>query len=319
VPSGNSAKASRVASNEDRADKPLASLEIAFQKRLEQTRIQKQQEGSQGTKQNNGKSGISANFRSMLREGSQQQQNRNNGPPNRPNLRNNIQGNQSQSGNVNDRFRRQQQNNIVRPNNIAQQVGSQRNGQSNGAPGPHGENGETKQATSSAATIREMLAQNTSVGNARKPRGITSIADLLKGTAANANQQQRNPRTNGRNPAAPSIHDMLVQTAYSSSSEKKRDMMDVSNLREAFLKTIEKQKEQRAQERIQYTSSNQNRQASVQPAWRRDGAKGFRKRLQEQQREQMEKLEHQRRMRAAVNRSSGAFFMTQEDYIEDKR
>ena len=317
VPSGNSARASRLASNEERADKPLSSLEIAFQRRLEQTRIQKQKKVAE-RKQVNGSAdngGLSANIRSMLREGSLQQQKRNNGPPNRLYQRNIRQQNQPQQGsNVNSgngRFHRQQEN-TVQPYNVAQQLGIRRNnGFGNELSRPHGKNGAAQQAKSSAASIREMLAQKSTIGNARKS-SVPSITDMLKGTASNAKQ----PKTKS---TALSIRDMLVQTASSSYSEKKRDMTDISNLREAFLRTIEKHKEQRAQARQQNTPDAQNSQAPVQPAWRRDGAKGFRKRLQEQQREQMEKLEQQRKMRAAVNRSSGAFFMTQEDYIEEKR
>jgi small GTP-binding protein len=106
---------------------------------------------------------------------------------------------------------------------------------------------------------------------------------------------------------------MLVATASAPPPERKRDMTDVTNLRDAFLKSIEIRKEKMQEERI-----HQNTAVS-QPAWRRDGAKGFRKRLKEQQKVQAEKLEQQRRMRAALNKRPDAFLMTHEAYMADQR
>jgi len=291
--------------------KPL-SLEIAFQKRLEQTKLLKQQQQQQqqqgGIQQRNipykqeSKGGLSPNLRQPLRVVSQQQQQQNRS--NRPNHFNRP------LGDIHGRFRGQQ------------------NSGSNARPpmSNSGGNATQQSKSSTASVIREMLAKKTSIAPPKPAVG--SISETFKSVSVNANPQEQRPVPRHKKPTGPSIRDMLIQTASPSSSPHRIDMTDVSNLREAFFKTIEIRKEKVAEERdklsSEKTTSSHNtttdrpsQRQQEQPAWRRDGAKGFRKRLQQQQREQVEKLDQQRKMRAAVNRSSGAFFMTQEDYIEE--
>jgi small GTP-binding protein len=162
------------------------------------------------------------------------------------------------------------------------------------------------QTPSVASSIREMLARTSVAQQSRHPtlgerprESHSSISNMLK-------DHPQRPVS-----SAKSIRDMLVATA-SASPVKKRDMTDVTNLREAFLKSIEIRKEKMQEERIHQNTVSQ-------PAWRRDGARGFRKRLQEQQKVQAEKLEQQRRMRAALNKRPDAFLMTHEAYTADQQ
>jgi small GTP-binding protein len=186
---------------------------------------------------------------------------------------------------------------------------------------------QQQQQPSAASSIRQMLArtqnqqQPRTMGERRVPREeshSSSISNMLQGGRAHAAAAPQPVVTSSSSSSsAKSIRDMLVATASSASPslEMKRDLTDVSNLREVFLKSIEIRKEQMQNEQQQQRAIPQNNNTLSQPAWRRDGAKGFRKRLQEQQKVETIKLEQQKRMRAALNTRPDAFLMTLQDKI----
>ena len=155
----------------------------------------------------------------------------------------------------------------------------------------------------------------------------SSFKDMLKNMAKPStlatSQPPNRPRVGSNTaPGSNRIRDMLKGSTAADSSPPRGMAKEVSSLREAFLASIAKSKEVSARKLEEERKQHERRvdPAKVsQPAWRRNGAQGFRKRLNQEQREQREQEEQERKTRAAVNRSSGAFYMTRADYDDEKR
>jgi translation initiation factor IF-2 len=272
----------------------MSSFQLAFKKRLEETKLTNQSKQSSANGKNYWLSANAPGNLKSTRQPQATQQPRSTGNPMDRNRMHNALGN------------RYSQNNGSRVAGGA----FQRNTKPN----------NTDIQKSQALAIRERLAQRTGVqprtGNNMR---VGPISEVIKPGSLTTQQQPRNNSSR----STTSIREMLSPetSTLALSSETNKDMTDVSNLRAAFLKTVKMRNKNREQDRKNSSTMNTENVRPVPkppPAWRRDGVKGFRKRVEENQKKEREKLEQRKKHRAAVNRSSGAFFMTQEDYIEDK-